>query len=426
MPRIVAMDSSPTSPPAKNHYLLISLIVGAVPLVALGAILVFTPGDRADRPEAKKPAAAAAKDKRPEPAAKDDAGLPLFNKKPGVAKEQNYYDRKRQLVEDIWKEESRMEDRVRRVRDDPSTGEDTKLQLLGELAVRAGNAGLEQSREMLDAVYAMPAGRLRYSLINGVLGARVETDAEEALKLCGVLRETEEQAMARIFVVRHWALRDFDAATRAVEKLALPEERLLASRGLIEAAASRNKDLERVLARKDLSSDVAAPLVLVYAREWPGSLEDLKGAVASHTKPSVMAALMAGYGGNHPREALPYLQENPDQVIGEIPIQRIGDRLAGDDAHGALETVLEGPAFAERKQLVTSIFYGWMRRDLKGSGDWLRENEAKLGHAEQADTLKLKMAETMKNGGAKESARAWAEKISDEKVREGALREVEK
>ena len=424
------MDSSPTPAPAKNpaknHYLLVSLIVGAVPLAALGAILVFAPKGESSRsgaqPEANALPALAVQEKK----TRDATGLPLFRKGKGTEGAQSPYEKKRQKAADIWKEESRMEDRVRRVRDDPSTGEETKLHLLGELAVRAGNAGLNESREMLDAVYAMPEGRLRNSLINGVLAARAETDAEEALKLCGVLRETEEQVTARIFVVRHWALRDFDAATRAVEKLALPEERILATRGLAEAAVSRAKDLERVLGRKDLNSDVAVPLAGVYAREWPGNLEDLKDAVASHSKPDVMAALMAGYGGNHPREALPYLQENPGQVIGEIPIQRIGDRLAGDDAHGALEMVLEGPAFTERKQLVTAIFCVWMRRDLMASGEGLRGNEAKRGNARQADDLKLKMVEAMRTGGAKESARAWAEKISDEKMRQETLREVER
>lgn len=412
------------APPAKNRHLLVSLIAGAVPLAALGAILVLTPKSEVGRAATPRATAPATNGKPVAADRKDDPGLPLFRKKDDAGKRPNPYEKKRRMAAEIWEQESRMEDRIRRVRDDASTGEDTKLQLLGELAVRAGNAGLEESREMLDAVYAMPEGRLRNSLVNGVLAARVEIDPGEALKLCGVLRETGDQVAARTFVVRHWALRDFDAATRAVEKLALPEERALATRGLAEAAVSRTKELERVLARKDLSSDVAVPLAGIYALEWPGDLEGLKEAVASHSKPDVMAALMAGYGTNHPREALPYLQENPKQVIGEMPIRRIGSRLAGDDAQGALETVLEGPDFTERKQLVAAIFQGWMYRSLKEAGDWLRGNEAMLAKAGHADDLKLKMVVAMKNGGAAETARAWAEKISDPKVRETALREI--
>ena len=424
------MDPASSPPPAKtppkNRYLLVSLVAAAIPLLALGAILIFTPESKSGQQAAPDTKRELPREIKPGATGKEPDTPALFNKERTTGQEENPFDRKRRMVADIWDGESRMEDRIRRVRDDTSTGEETKLQLLGELAVRAGNAGLNESREMLDAVYAMPEGRLRNSLINGVLGARVEINPEESLKLCGVLRETKEQVIARAFVVRHWAMKDFDAATRAIEKLALPEERLLATSGLIEAAGSRMKDFERVLSRKDLSSDVAAPLANAYARVWAGSLEDLKNAVASHGKADVMSALMAGYGANHPREALPYLQANPQQEIGEIAIQRIGDRLAGDDAHGALETVLEGPDFLERTKLVSAIFHGWMRRDLKESGDWLRQNEAKLGDPRRADDLKLQMAKTMKGAGAEESARAWAEKISDMAAREAALREIGK
>lgn len=416
------MDPVPTPPPVKhsvnNRQLLISLSVGAIPLAALGAILLFTP--KSDSGPSARPAIKP----HPEKPAETAGSAPLFDKSQRIEKAQNHYEKKRQLVAEIWKQESRMEDRVRRVRDDTSTNEKTKLQLLGELAVRAGNASLDESREMLGAVYAMPEGPLRYSLINGVLAARVEIEPEEALKLCGVLQDVREQIAARAFVVRHWALSDFDQATRAIEKLALPEERALATTGLLEVAASRPKELERVMARKDLSSDVAEPLANAYARSWTGNLEDLKNAVPGHAKPGVMAALMAGYGSNHPREALPYLQENPQSKIGEVAIMRIGDRLSGDDAHGSLDSVLAGPDFAERKKLVAAIFYGWMRRDLKESGNWLRQNENKLGTGGQADDLKLQMARTMKSAGAEESARAWAEKISDAKSREAALKEM--
>jgi hypothetical protein len=61
---------------------------------------------------------------------------------------------------------------------------------------------------------------------------------------------------------------------------------------------------------------------------------------------------------------------------------------------------------------------------LKEAGDWLRGNEAMLAKAGHADDLKLKMVVAMKNGGAAETARAWAEKISDPKVRETTLREI--
>lgn len=419
----VIMDAPSRSPQdAMKRSLFISMLVAGVPALVL-AVMIFTgPGEKKGPAEAK---VAITENAAPKPEVSADKEKGTFLPKKSDGEKFAQFDRLRDLLDRICKEEERMAARIKRVLDEPGFTEPKKKQLLSELAHRSGKENVEAASEMLDAAHTIPAGPLRVALYSGVLQTRAEIDPEESLKLCGVLHEREDQRGARNFVVRHWALRDFEAATRAVERLEFPEDRLHAAEGLVVATNGDMAKLERELARKDLNGEVAAALAAFYGLHWPGELDGLKATVATSQKPQVMAAIMGSYATRNPAEALPYFQNNPEMALPETAVVKIAYQLAAGNVEESLVTLLEGAAFKSRLEVVKATFSRWMMMDLKAAGEWLRTRESSPGSAAEADELRMLMFTAMKTGGATESARAWAERISDPAKRAAAVKEVE-
>ena len=124
-------------------------------------------------------------------------------------------------------------------------------------------------------------------------------------------------------------------------------------------------------------------------------------------------------------EALPFLREHPEVELSPEVMNRMGYHLAERNAAASLSDLLDGVDFKSRAGVLKATFSQWMLADLKGAGEWLRTKDSKLGNAAEADELRLMMVNAMKGGGAKESARAWAERISDPEKREKAVGDLE-
>jgi len=418
-PLPVMSSPVPSPPDPAKRYLLISLIIGGVPILLLTAFLILSPAEKSPETPATPQLPPPAEAQTDEPKArtflpKDDPSKP------------RRADRLREQLDQICKEEERMAARVKRIIDDPSASDPNKRTLLSELAHRAAKAGLPEASEMLDAAHLIPAGTMRVALYSGVLQTRAEVNCEEALKLCGVLHEMEDQAAARIFVARHWALRDFEAATRAVERLEFPEYRLQAARGLLEAVRKHPEDAERMIARKDLNTEVAVGLAPFFGAVRLATLDELKAAMPTSSKPQVMEALVAGYALRRPMEAIAYFQQHPEAGLFQEVAGMVGDTLGAGDAKGGLDMLLTGARFKGHADVVKATFSRWMITDLKAAGEWLKEKEQAIGDPAQADELKLLMVTAMKEGGATESGLVWAQRLSDPAKRDAALKDLEK
>lgn len=394
-----------------KRYAIISTLVAAVPAAVIAVMVLGGGGAHpaADGKGGKVPGDSSAGQAAPAVPQNENGGG--FAKLP-------------QLLEKFSKEEDGTTAVVRRILEEKDLTDKSRTQLLSELAIRAGRAGLTESSEMLDAAHLVPSGRFRFALYSGVLQTRGETNPEEALKLCGVLHEEADQQAARSFVARFWAMQDMDAATRAVERLDFPEVRIAAAEGLLEAARARPEEGRKVLARKDLNAEVAMTLAPSFASAWRGSLEDLKDAVPSCRLPQVMSQLMAGYAIRRPLEVVPYLAANPGVTFREDIIAEMARVTAAGNAGPALEKIQAAGEFPQRKDLIPATFSHWMSADLKGAGDWLKEKESVLEDPAMADRLKELLVYRMKSAGATESAIAWAGRISDEEKRDKVLKDL--
>ena len=392
-----------------KRYAIISTLVAAVPAAVI-AVMALGGGDAQNGKGPKTPESP--------PAGQAAPALPQNENGSGFTKLSS-------LLEKFSKEEDGTTAVVRRILEEKYLSDKNRTQLLSELAIRAGRAGLTESSEMLDAAHLAPTGQLRFALYSGVLQTRGEANPEEALKLCGVLHEEADQQAARSFVARFWAMQDMDAATRAVERLDFPEVRIAAAEGLLEAARARPEEGMKVLARKDLNAEVAMTLAPSFASAWRDSLEDLKAAVPSCRQPQVMSQLMAGYAISRPLEVLPYLAANPGVTFREDIIAEMARVTAAGNAGPALEKIQAAGEFPQRKDLIPATFSHWMSADLKGAGDWLKEKESVLEDPAMADRLKELLVYRMKSAGATESAIAWAGRISDGEKRDKVLKDLE-
>ncbi len=334
--------------------LLVSLGAAALPALLLGFILLAAP--REDAPAA--------------PAPEKTAELPPDPDRPARIRAM------REVLDRICAEEDRMAARVRRVLDAPEPTSRGKIRMLSELAHRSGRAGLAEAGEMLDAAHSIPAGPLRIALYSGVLQARVDEDPAGTLKLCGVLHEADDRHAARQFVVRHWAAADFPAAARAIGRLDFPEERFHAARGLLDAADASPAELARILADKDISTELAVPLALVHGELWAGDFAELCRTVPSSSRPPVIDALAAGHALRSPLAVLPDLRAEPDRRLGGTILSAMAAILAAGDAAAALEEILAGGDFAERRDLVQAAFSLWIARAPAAARDWLAARPA--------------------------------------------------
>ncbi len=355
--------------------LLISLAVAALPAAGLGLILLAAPREEKAPVPAPVPESSAEKTPDEDPLA-------------GVPSPESQVGQMRELLDRICREEDRMAARVRRVLDAPEWNSRHKARLLSELAYRSGTGELAEASEMLDAAHGVPSGPLRIALYSGVLQARVDRDPAGTLKLCGVLHEAEDRHAARQFVVRHWAGRDFRAAALALGKLDFPEDRLLAARGLLEAARSNPAELARLLAERDVPTEVAAPLAAVHAEGWKGGFDELRRSVAASSRAPVMNALAAGQAARNPDAVLAYLCEYPERRLGETAVGILARALVRDEAGKALGKILAGEDFAERDELAKSAFALWYGRDAVAAESWLRKLPAPAAESRLAGELR--------------------------------------
>lgn len=404
----------------RRHHLVVAIAVATVPALLLLGIVVI--GQFRGEPT---PAKSVEEEKR-----ETLESMPARPPKPEVAAEEKESEKKsatdsqRELLENISSEEERMAARVKRVMDEPKLSTRQRRHILSEMAHRAGQAGTDESSEMLAAVDTVPAGELRIALYSGVLQARCDKSPPDALKLCGVLEDPMDQAAARAFVARHWGYTDLPAAVRAVEAMDFPEQRTAAAAGLLQVVSQRSEQAKAELRRKDLNPDVARVLAMGVAEIWQGGLDDLKKTIATSGNPEVLTGIMAGYSVKHPQDGLAYLTANPQAEFHEPVIQHMGMLLARGGAQAALETRLSGANFAQRKLLVDAIFLTWLRMDFKAAGNWLKEKEELLGDPVQADEIKGVIVTEMLHRSADESAEAWAQRIKDPEKRAQALESI--
>jgi hypothetical protein len=400
-----------------RRQLLISVSIAGVPLLglaAVGALGHFSkPAPPVNRLE-KQPPRIPAPDRPP---GETKAQESIADKNNGSMSQ---IETDQALLEKICAEEERMAERVKRAVAQTDLSESRRARLMSELALRAGRAGTAESSEMLDAAHLIPRGSLRTGLYSGVLQARASAHKEDALKLCNVLQDEGDQNAARAFVVRYWAGEDFAGAVKAVESLDFPEHRQAAARGLAEPALQDRLAREAQLQRGDLSTEVAAPLAIIHAAGWSGSLDDLKKSVPTSRKREVMDALMAGYATKHPLEGIEYLVAQPEgRFTGEC-LAFMAAAMVQSGANVSMQKLQEAPEFAQKQALVAAHLQSWFQVDIGGAGRWLKENEDSIGDQVFADELKQNLSIYLARIGASESAEAWADRIKDPEKREKA------
>jgi hypothetical protein len=143
----------------RRHHLVVAITVATVPALLLLGIVVI--GQFRGEPAPAK----SVKEEHRETL----ESMPARPPKPETADEEkkSATDSQRELLENISREEERMAARVKRVMDEPKLSTRQRRHILSEMAHRAGQAGTDESSEMLAAVDTVPAGELRIALYSG-------------------------------------------------------------------------------------------------------------------------------------------------------------------------------------------------------------------------------------------------------------------